>query len=205
MTSPRRRQLVTCASAARRLSSPAMPLRCTLRRRRGAGDDADRIGADIGLTAQLVHHNWIEAAPFSAISMIGIRLEPRIGAASRMSSRSNGNSPSLARAGKRELAMIKQIKHKTYRQHRQTILLSRNSANARKHAGHPTLRALSSMYDHAGEHVRLQHHQDADQTGEGYRVEKHETQDRTFVPKPVGRGRGDDDRLRVDHFAHDAA
>ena len=34
---------------------------------------------------------------------------------------------------------------------------------------------------------------------------EHEAQDLAFMAEPVGRGRGDHDRLRVDHLAHDAA
>jgi hypothetical protein len=60
----------------------ALALRRALRRLNLAGDYDDRIRPDIGLSAR-AHHNWIEAAPFSAISSIGMRLEPRIGAAHR--------------------------------------------------------------------------------------------------------------------------
>jgi len=53
--------------------------------------------------------------------------------------------------------------------------------------------------------VGLQRHQHADEAGQHDRMQEDVAQDRTLVAVPVGRGRGDDDRLRVDHLAHDAA
>jgi len=47
--------------------------------------------------------------------------------------------------------------------------------------------------------------QHADEAGEGDRVEEYLAQDLALVAEPVGRGRGHDDRLRVDHLAHQAA
>ena len=64
---------------------------------------------------------------------------------------------------------------------------------------------LALMHDHAREDVSLQHHEDADEAGERDRVEEDVAQDRAFMAEPVGRRRGHDDRLGVDHLAHDAA
>src|SRR5262249_30537244 len=47
----------------------------------------------------VAHHRSMEAAPFSAISIIGIRLEPRIGAASSISVAPNGNESSAEAHG----------------------------------------------------------------------------------------------------------
>src|SRR6059058_1211794 len=64
---------------------------------------------------------------------------------------------------------------------------------------------LSLVDDHTGEDVGLQHNQKTNEAGEHDRVPEDEAQDRAFMSEPVGRGRGDDDRLRVDHLAHDPA
>ena len=63
------------------------------------------------------------------------------------------------------------------------------------------------LQDHLCEWVDigLQHHEQTDKTSQRDRVLEHEAQNRAFVSDPVGGGRGDDDRLRVDHLAHDAA
>jgi hypothetical protein len=53
--------------------------------------------------------------------------------------------------------------------------------------------------------IGLQHYQQADKAGECDRVLEHEAQDRALMSVPVGCGRGDYDRLCVDHLAHDAA
>ena len=53
--------------------------------------------------------------------------------------------------------------------------------------------------------IGLAQDQHSDKHGERHGMEEHEAQDRAFMAVPFGRGRGDDDRLRVDHLAHDAA
>ena len=75
ITSPVRFQLVTCASAASRLSSPLW---------RSAGHCVGCIGpgtmlmessATLAWPRKLAHQRSIEAAPLASISMIGTRLE----------------------------------------------------------------------------------------------------------------------------------
>jgi len=61
------------------------------------------------------------------------------------------------------------------------------------------------LHDHAGEDIGLEHDQNADQACEGDRVLEHETQDRALMSEPVGGSRCNDDRLCIDHLAHDAA
>ena len=64
---------------------------------------------------------------------------------------------------------------------------------------------LSLVDDHTGEDVGLQHNQKTNEAGEHDRVPEDEAQDSAFMSEPVGGRRGDDDRLGVDHLAHDAA
>jgi hypothetical protein len=68
-------------------------------------------------------------------------------------------------------------------------------------------KAPAPSVHHAGKrwHIGLQHHQPADKAGKRDGMPEHEAQDRAFVAKPVCRGRGHDNRLGVDHLAHDAA
>src|SRR5215472_16470955 len=47
----------------------------------------------------VAHHRSIEAAPFSSISSIGMRFDPRIGAASSIKVVPNGNESSAEAAG----------------------------------------------------------------------------------------------------------
>jgi hypothetical protein len=68
-----------------------LPLRVALRRRNLVGNDGDRILVDVRWPRVLAHQSWITAAPFSAISMIGTRLEPRIGATSSISHGQTGS------------------------------------------------------------------------------------------------------------------
>src|SRR3984893_6270968 len=75
-------------------------------------------------------------------------------------------------------------------------------------AGYPaggSICAALGVNDHPGEDVGLQHHQHADQAGQHDGMQEHEAQDRPLVAKPVGGGGTHDDRLRVEHLAHDAA
>jgi hypothetical protein len=46
----------------------------------------------------------------------------------------------------------------------------------------------ASLHDHSGEHVGLQHHQNADEAGQHDRVAEDEAQDRALMPEPVGGG-----------------
>ena len=53
--------------------------------------------------------------------------------------------------------------------------------------------------------VGLQENQNSNQRSQHEAVDKNKAQDRPFLPVPICRGAGDDDALRIDHFAHDAA
>src|SRR5450759_5994739 len=59
------------------------------------------------------------------------------------------------------------------------------------------------LQDHQRERIDigLQHHEHADKARQYDRMPETISKDRTFVTVPVGRGGGDDDRLRVDHLA----
>jgi hypothetical protein len=65
--------------------------------------------ATVACARALAHHRSIEAIPFSWISIIGIRFEPRIGAVSSISVLPNGNgSPAPACAiGTTEIKTMK--------------------------------------------------------------------------------------------------
>ena len=73
----------------------------------------------------------------------------------------------------------------------------------------PSMGAFFSvlLHDHQREreHIGLQRHQHADQTGQCDRVEEDIAQDVAFMVEPARRGRGDDDRLCIDHLAHHPA
>ena len=61
------------------------------------------------------------------------------------------------------------------------------------------------VYDHPGEHVLLEKHQQSDETGEHQAVQKHETQNTPLVTDISGRGARDTNALRIDHLPHHAA
>src|SRR6516164_5602844 len=82
----------------------------------------------------LAHHRSIDAAPFSVISSIGIRLEPRVGATSSISVVPKGNaSPAAANGG---VSKRQNSTSKTRQQH--TII------------GTPDQRAMTVLPDQIG-------------------------------------------------------
>jgi len=96
--SPLRRQLVTWESAAKRFASLVCRSGSHCAACKSPGTMVIELSPTVACAGALAHHRSIEAAPFSSISRIGMRLEPRIGAWSSISSLPNGNC-SLAMAG----------------------------------------------------------------------------------------------------------
>src|SRR5579862_1979624 len=69
----------------------------------------------------------------------------------------------------------------------------------------PLVTEAHSLGDVFREGVRVQEDDDPDDPGKGDRMPEHEPEDAALVSDLVRGRRGDDDGLRVDHLAHDAA
>src|ERR1700745_1114133 len=116
----------------------------------------------------LAHHRSMEAVPFSWISIIGIRFEPRIGAASSINVLPNGNgSPAAAgtngmtdmKIAKSQAGPLRPIINSNLARAEvaspRYILIQNRWGRARR--PHRRLPAQRSLNDHAGEHIGLQH------------------------------------------------
>src|SRR5205807_8707700 len=91
-----------------------LTLRLALRTPQISRNDADELSPTVACARALAHHRSIEAIPFSWISIIGIRFEPRIGAASSIRAVPNGNG-SLAGADAIPIANTKAKRPQTKR------------------------------------------------------------------------------------------